>query len=157
MAVLTTVLAANAALVAGEPVEQIPANMNYGKLRVLYDEYVKPSGDTFGTDGLIKMFKIPKGARLLDFEFSCPDSGTTGIVDIGWAASADGVEAADADGIIAALDINAAAVNRAKMPSTRPGYAKKFSSEVEVQVDFTQATTATTADTFKAMAIIAVE
>jgi hypothetical protein len=157
MATLTTVLGANTTLKESVPSQALDITTNYAKLRILFDSYTVATADEFGTSGLIRLFKIPKGARLIDFEVSMPASGATGIFDIGWAASADGVEAADADGIIAQVDPGAAAVNRQKMLSTVPGYMKKFASEVEVQADCTEATADAGDDTYEFLAIIAVE
>lgn len=162
MATLTTVKGVNRTLQENEPSEMLDVTQNYGNLRILYDSYTVDSADEFGTDGLIRLFTIPKGARLVDFEFSCPATGATGIFDIGWAASKElnssgsPVEAADADGIIAQADPGAGAVNRQKMLSTAPGYMKKFNAAVEVQADCTEATDDAGGKTLRFMAIISV-
>lgn len=163
MATLTTVKGANLTLREAVPASKLDVTMNYAKLRVLYDSYTVDTADEFGTSGLIRLFTIPKGARLLDFETSCEAAGATGIYDIGWAASADldstgtTLEAADPNGIMESVDPGAAAINRQKMPSTVPGYMKKFAGSVEVQADFSEATADSGTDTFEFMAIIAVE
>lgn len=164
MATLTTVKGANLTLKENSPSSALDVTMNYAKLRVLYDSYTVDTADEFGTSGLVRLFTIPKGARLIDCEVSMEASGATGIFDLGWAASADliagtatPVEAADPDGIIAAVDPGAAAINRQKMPSTVPGYMKKFAAAVEVQADFSEATADSGTDTLEVMAIIAVE
>ena len=157
MATLTEVKGANVALKENVPVDKLDVTTNYGRLRVLYDSYTVDAADEFGTDGLIRLFTIPKGARLVDFEVSMPAAGATGIFNIGWAAGADAVEAADDDGIIALVDPGAAAVNRQKMLSTVPGYMKKFSEAVEVQADCTEATAESGGDTFEFMALIVVD
>lgn len=163
MATLTTVKGANLTLKETVPASKIDVTMNYAKLRVLYDSYTVDAADEFGLSGVIRLFTIPKGARLIDFEVSMPASGATGIFDIGWAASAeldsdgDPVEAADADGIISQVDPGAAAVDRQKMLSTVDGFMKKFNAAVEVQADCTEVTADSGGDTFEFMAIIAVE
>ena len=116
MATLTEVKGANLTLEEQVPAEKINVGQAYGKLRVLYDSYTVDSADEFGTDGLIRLFTIPKGATLVDFEVSMPASGTTGIFDIGWAAGANGDEAADPNGIINQVDPGAAAVDRQRIP-----------------------------------------
>lgn len=141
MATLTTVNGVNATLRANVPSEKVIANQQYGRVRHLYDEYTVDAADEFGTSGLIKMMKIPKGARVIDARVVCPATGATGIFDIGWAAGAGGVELADADGFFAGIDPGAAAVD-AKMVGTRPGWQKTFAEEVEVQIDCTEATAA---------------
>jgi hypothetical protein len=157
MATLTTVKSDQIALMEANPSEKLDVTLSYGKLRVLVGSYTVDTADEFGTDGLVRLFKIPAGARLIDCEVSMEATGATGIFDLGWAASADGVEAADADGIMVAVDPGAAAINRQKMPSTRPGYLKKFASEVEVQADWTEASADAGTDTLEVVAIIAVD
>lgn len=157
MATLTTVLGTNVTLKEAEPKSQIDASQEYGRVRVLYDSYSVDAADEFGTSGLIRLFKLPKGARLLDFEVSMPASGASGIFDIGWAASDDGTEAADADGIISQVDPGNAAVDRQAMLSTVDGYMKKFEAEVEVQADCTEATADAGGDTYEFRALIAVD
>lgn len=157
MATLDEVKGSNLTLKESVPAEKIDVTMNYGNLRVLYDSYTVDAADEFGTDGLIRLFTIPKGARLIEFEVSMPASGTTGIFDIGWAAGANGDEAADPNGIISQVDPGAAAVDRQKMLSTVDGYMKKFSEAVEVQADCTEATADAGGDTYEFMAIIVVE
>jgi hypothetical protein len=164
MATLTTVKGANVTLKENVPSEKIDVTMNYANLRVLYDTYTVDAADEFGTDGLLRLFTIPKGARLINFEVSCPATGATGIFDVGWAASVEKlpgtstpVEAADPNGILEQVDPGAAAVNQQRMPSTVPGFMKKFAAEVEVQADFTEATADAGTKTLEFVAIIAVD
>lgn len=162
MATLTTVKGVNRTLQENVPSEMLDVTQNYGNLRVLYDSYTVDSADEFGTDGLIRLFTIPKGARLIEFEVSMPASGATGVFDIGWAASDEldssgsPVEAADADGIMSQVDPGDAAVDRQAMLSTAPGYMKKFNAAVEVQAACAEATAAAAGKTLHFMAIISV-
>jgi hypothetical protein len=163
MATLTEVKGANVTLKENVPVDKIDVTLNYGRMRVLYDSYTVDSADEFGTSGLIRLFTIPKGARLVDFEVSMPASGATGIFDIGWAESAEQdssgttLEAADANGIIAACDPGNAAIDRQKMLSTVDGYMKLFAGAVEVQADCTELTADSGGDTYEFMAWIVVD
>jgi hypothetical protein len=163
MATLTTVKGANLTNKEAEPSVKIDASQEYGKLRIMYDSYTVDSADEFGTSGLIRMMKIPKGARLIDAEVSMPASGATGQFEVGWADSADldedgnAVEAADPNGIFTTQDPGDAAVDRSRMLSTVPGYMKRFDAEVEVQVDFTEATADSGGDTLELALIISVE
>jgi hypothetical protein len=161
MATLTTVKSSQITSLESVPSSALDVTQNYGGLRVLYGSYTVDAADEFGTDGLVRLFKIPKGARVIDVEVSMEATGATGIFDLGWAASAEldengsPVEAADADGFIQQVDPGAAAINKQKMPSTRPGYLKKFSAEVEVQADWTEASADAGTDTLEVVAIIA--
>lgn len=146
------------------PQQKFYANQNYGRLRVLYASYTVDAADEFGTDSLIRLLKIPKGARLIDAEVSMPASGTSGIFDVGWAASTEvdpdtgtALEAADADGIFSQVDPGAAAVDRQAMVSTVPGYMKRFNAEVEVQADWTEASSDAGGDTLELVLIISVD
>lgn len=163
MATLTTVKGANLTNKEAEPSVKIASSQEYGKLRVMYDSYTVDSADEFGTSGLVRLMTIPKGARLIEAEVSMPASGATGIFDLGWAASAEldsdgnALEAADANGIIAAADPGDAALDRQKMLSTVDGYFKLFSGAVEVQADFTELTADSGGDTLEVLIIVSVE
>lgn len=138
MATLTTVYGVNATKRdVTVPAVKIAANEQYGRVRVIYDEYTVDTDDEFGTSGLINMMKIPKGAKLVGAHCSCPATGTTGIFDVGWAADAAGVVTADPNGIFAGLDPGAAAVNTNTLDIA--GFGKTFDAEVQVQVDWSEA------------------
>jgi hypothetical protein len=139
MATLTTVYGVNSTKRdVTVPAVKIAANEQYGRVRVLYDEYTVDAADEFGTSGLINLMKIPKGAKLVGAHVSCPATGTTGIFNIGWAASSVAGEDADADGIFSQIDPGAAAVNSSTLDIA--GFGKTFSQEVQVQADCTEAT-----------------
>lgn len=60
-------------------------------------------------------FRIPKGSRILGAIVYSADMGTSVTLDVGlraWTADGTGT-AVDADGIVAALDVSAAAINGA--------------------------------------------
>lgn len=140
MATLTTVSGVNYAKKnVTLPTVKIPANEERGVVRHLYDEYTIDTADEFGTSGIINMMTIPKGARIVDAQVVCPAVGTTGIFDVGWAASAEsGAEVADPNGIFDQQDPGAAAVD-ANMAGTVAGWQKTFTEAVVVQVDWTEA------------------
>lgn len=107
------------------------------------------------TSDIIKLVKIPKGARVLDVVFSHPDMGSAGDLDIGWAASAEldssgsAVVAASADGFFADADVNAAAgIKRMSAVSgaAAAGFLKKFDAEVDMQIAIPEAWTATSGE-----------
>ena len=86
------------------------------------------------TSDTVYLAKIPKGARVIDAIVKHGDLGTGGTVDIGWQASADGLETADADGIFAALDVQTAAdaLYAANSVASPPAVGKEFVGEVNV-------------------------
>ena len=122
----------NAQLSQDVPSTKSKPNEDKGKLRVLHDEITFTAQLT--TADVLKMGKIPAGAKIYEVEINTEDLGVTGILDVGWAASADGGEAADADGFYAALDVKAAANSRLKYVGTVGGFQKEFSEEVEIEI-----------------------
>jgi hypothetical protein len=98
--------------------------------------------------------KLPKGARLIDFDSTAPVDAASGMYKIGWDASADAVEAADDDGISVAADqdFGAAALVRNRMKATIAGWLKKFEAEVELVATVTEVSTNTTGKTHKFVA-----
>lgn len=125
------------------PSEKIGVGEQAGRLRVAYDSYDFSAVIT--TSDSLKMMKLPKGARVIEVRVNSDDLGTTGTLNIGWEAGANGDEAADADGFFAALDVKAAAVNTSmsKAGSRQPGLNKKFAEEVQVAIVPAEDTTAT--------------
>ncbi len=154
---MATLKGTNVTLKENVPVDKLDVTQNYGKLRVLYDSYTVPSANEIASADVIRFFTIPKGARLISCEVSMPASGATGIFNLGWSASADGNEVADANGIIALADPGGAALEKQLMLSTVDGYMKRFAGEVEVQATFTEITADSGGDTLEVMAIVSVE
>jgi len=88
------------------------------------------------TSDLIKLVKIPKNAKLLLMRFVCSDLGSAGAFNIGWSASADAAQSASANGIVATLDVNTAAVATVYYPN------QEFAGEVDIQIAPSTNTTA---------------
>jgi len=130
-----------------EPQVRNDVSLQHGRLRYLSGEYTIPSGDVLGTSAIVKLFKLPKGARVIECLASSDDLGTTGDLDIGWADSEEVdengtvLEAADDDGFFADLDVNADAISRTAMTNAVAGFRKKFAAEVDVQIAIPEATT----------------
>ncbi len=114
------------------PAEKIDVNEQHGRMRVAHDEYTLTA--VLGTADSLYMMELPAGAKLYDAEISSDDLGTTGILDVGWEASADGGEVADPNGIYAALDVKAAAIARQKMANSVGGFLKEFSEKVKIVI-----------------------
>lgn len=108
-----------------KPSEKIEAGEDGGRVRVSYDSITNaniiPSGDK------ILLGRLPKDARLLWVKLG--GTGSTGAVDLGWEASADGDEAGDANGVATARAVN----NDVLIASPD----KKFSSEVNISATVT--------------------
>ena len=140
----------NAAYVA-VPSTKIAPGDDSGGIKFKYFSFTVPTVAPTNGD-IFKLFKLPKGAKLVDFEMSFPDLGSAGVVNVGWAASAEvtpgtttPIEAASAAGILSAVDVNTAAaiVNMADVAGAAvAGYLKEFAAEVDVQLAVSTAWTA---------------
>ncbi len=49
------------------------------KLRVMYDDYTVPTGDTLHTDAVLSMGQLPKGARVLGWHFTQTGGGEAAV------------------------------------------------------------------------------
>lgn len=130
-----------------KPMEQIKPGDISGDVRFAYFEHTITAAPTNGD--VLKLCKLPKGAKLKAFRIVGPDLGTAGVLNLGWAASAElvpgtatPVEAASANGIIAALDVKDAAFD-GNMAATAAGFLKEFAAEVDLQADIATAWTVT--------------
>ncbi len=143
---MTDFYGANNTLTRNVPREMIGVGDYAGRVRSSYDSYTFAAVLT--TSDSLKMMLIPQGARVVDLHVRSDDLGTTGLLNIGWDASADGGEAADADGFFAALDVKAAAIHTSILhAATSPaGLFKKFTEPVRVAIVPTENTTATSGD-----------
>lgn len=94
-------------------------------IKVAYDEFTNAAAKS--QNDVIKLMKLPAGARVLDcvVRISAALDAAGGTVDIGWEANA--VDAADDDGLMANVDVTAAAVfSMCDDQGTRPGVHKQF-------------------------------
>ena len=131
-------------LLVDAPRNLLDAGEGGGKIKVLLDSRTFTAVITT-TDSLRMGGPLPEGATVLDVILQHPDLGTTGDFNIGWEASADGGEAADADGFGAAVDVNAAAGSysmREDQPQAA-GMYKKFTEPVQPVIEPSENTTAT--------------
>lgn len=112
-----------------EPVKPYEQGELAGRVRMLYDEYDLSA--VLALNDTIDIGYLPKGARIVGAWIAIPASlGTGGILDLGWAAN--GVESADADGLIDGADAGGQAVFKAM--SSEPGALVKFSAETLIQL-----------------------
>lgn len=130
------------------PAKQIGVGEQAGRKRILFDSHTFAAAVNAIGD-VIKIGKLPKGARVLEAVVFSDSLGTTGILDFGWAASADGLEIADPNGFISGADAGGQAV-KALSSNASVGLAKKFAAEVEIQLVLTEATDGALGDSVKA-------
>lgn len=98
------------------------------------------------TSDSLYICKLPKGAILHEVILYSTDMGTGGDFNMGWDAGANSLETADADGIFAAVDVNAAAaVHRMTgvAATAATGMLKEFADEVNLIIVPSESGTAT--------------
>lgn len=129
------------------PSNKVPPIGQHGVVRIAYDKYVL-SGDLAAAD-IIHLGFIPQGARVVGYWLKTDDlDASGGTIDLGWAASADGVETADADGFLAAVDVTTSGGISSNHTSqaNMAGLGKLFSAQVAVTATILGDTDATTGD-----------
>lgn len=117
-----------------------PGEIN-GRVKWLHEKYVCTQ-DVYAIGDLILGPKLPAGAKVIDALFVSEDLGTTGVVDLGFAASEDldgTAITADPNGLISGADCTAAV--RAEM-ALEAGLFQDFGIETQVQAVFTTASDA---------------
>lgn len=129
-----------------EPSVRQDASKIGGVKRVAYGSYTVDAADEIGSDGLIEMVKIPKGARITDAHLVIPASGATGQFDVGWAANGD--LAADTDALFAAADPGDAAVD-SRMAGTADAFMQKLAAEATIGMTCIEATEDSGGDTYE--------
>lgn len=117
-----------------------------GVAKFMYFSYTITAAPTAAD--VIKLGKLPKGAKVKNAVMQFPDLGTAGVLNLGWAAGAAGLEAADADGLLVAVDVATAAdavsmQTQMEASGANAGFLKEFTEEVEVQIDVATAWTVT--------------
>lgn len=104
-----------------------------GVKRVIFDTFELSADLVGGTDQIYMGGLIPKGARILDVKLFFDDlDASGGTLNVGWLASDDAAESADADGFLAAVDVTSAGtVSMFEDQSTVAGMHKKFTAPVQ--------------------------
>jgi hypothetical protein len=143
---MATLYATNATQHAAVPSGKSKIGEQGGVVRCIYDEYTATASNTPSNGDVIKFGGlIPKGARVLEAVMSFEDMGGTGTAEFGWAASADAVEAGDADGFHSTIDLDTAADNiiGSQDDANVPGIGYKFAAACQPIVTVTDAWSAT--------------
>lgn len=131
-------------ILVDKPPQHSKVGEDGGVVRLLRDEF-ELTADLSSADVIYMGAKLPKGARILDLHLYFDDLDTSGgTLDVGWLASEEldssgsAVEALDADGIMADVDVasasdcikatNGAAAQLAKWVE------KKFEADVQIAI-----------------------
>jgi hypothetical protein len=139
-----------AAAYVTKPSSKIGPGDVIGDVKRLYFEYTITAAPTAAD--VIKVAKLPIGARVFGAGLKFTDLGTTGVLELGWAASASGAqgtaETASASGLLLTVDVNTAADfvtmdQQQEAGGSLAGHLKKFTATVDVQILVTTAWTVT--------------
>lgn len=103
-----------------------------GRVHLAYAEY-DLAGDLAAGD-VIKMLKLPQGARVVDVILASADlDASGGTLDVGW--EANGTDAADQDGFLAVVDVTSAiTTNMLAASENGAGHFVQFSAETQVSI-----------------------
>ncbi len=115
-----------------------------GRVKSCFAEFVMAAALTGGD--IVKLFKIPAGARVIEAVVLAPANGGNGEVDLGWLAN--GVDSADANGFIDAIMDTSAELLKSSTQVNTDGLYKVFGAETDVVLTCNTTTDATTG-TFK--------
>jgi hypothetical protein len=130
------------------PMDKVHGRDWGGKTEKIYFSYALPSA-VLALNDIVKLAKIPKGCRVLDAVLQFPDLGTGGTAELGFAADAAAVETADADAFLTTVDMKTAAdcvsmQQQMEAGGSNAGFCKTFAAECDLQLNVSEATTATT-------------
>lgn len=130
------------------PVTKVYPGEVSGDIKYMFFDYNIPGVAPTNGD-IIKLGKIPQGAKIYDCLINFPDLGSAGTLDVGQSAGASGSEALDADAFIASVDVNtaadAASMQQQALGGAAPaGFLKVMAEEVDLQITVTAAWTSTT-------------
>lgn len=142
---MATLYGDNATLRQNRPEDKIDVTEQHGRMRILKDAITLAAELTAG-DKILMGAKLPAGAMIVEAALQSPQLGTVGgagELSVGWQAGADGVEAADVDGLFAAVEVGSASANVKLSDSLAfAGYLKKFSEEVQLEITANETTDA---------------
>lgn len=115
-------------------------------LKYQYFEYTITAAPT--NSDVIKVGKIPKGARVMGAGLKFTDLGTAGTLELGFAADSGAVETADPDAFLASVDVNTAADfvtmdQQQEAGGALAGHLKSFAAECDIEIFVTAAWTVT--------------
>lgn len=138
---MATVYGVNATKELAKPNNRIGEGDVNGRCHAAFDYYTSP--DVIGASDVIELMTIPSGARVTNVKITWTDFGTTGAGTLGWKASADAQESADADGLAPSCDLTSAGQYLSDSAIvTNAGLFKKFAAPVRVTFNMSAVTTA---------------
>ena len=131
-----------------KPFSALKPNEQAGRVRCAYAKY-SFSADLAAAD-VINMFKLPKGARIVDAILKTPDlDASGGTLDVGYDSGLNGDETADPDGLFVDVDVTSAALTRMLVGAA--AHFRELLDEVNVQITIDGDTDATSGDVFLAV------
>ncbi len=135
-----------AAAYVTKPSTKIGVGDHYGVMHYKYFSYVVTAAPS--NSDVIKVGKIPLGARVYGAGLKFPDLTDTGTVELGFAADSGAVETADPDAFLASVDVTTAADfvtmdQQQEAGGALAGHLKKFTAECDIEIFVTDAWTGT--------------
>lgn len=118
------------------PSDKVKANKR-GRILCAYDEYTL-AADTASGDK-IYMFKLPKGARVINAKLAFADlDGSGGTVDVGYEYNAAGDSSLtdDTDAFLADVDVTSAGTVGMIEQANMAGFGKEMEGEADIVVVF---------------------
>ena len=129
-------------ILVDNPSQKSAAGELGGKMKVIYDTF-ELTADLAADDTIEMGGLIPAGARIMDVHLF-HDALGAGTLDVGWKASADGVETAVADGFVDGAAVTSQGhVSLQEDHFAEAGMFKRFSAEVQPVVKVATDTSAT--------------
>jgi len=126
------------------PKQMLSQNEQGGKLIIAQAKHTFDGEPSL--NDVIKMIKLPKGAKVIEAIVHSPDLGTVGVLKLGYSASANGALLGDNDAFIPSIDVTAA-VSGLKMSAQVAGLAGRgLELTEEVDVEFLVSTATDAAD-----------
>ena len=147
---MATLRGDNNQLLNNNPVDKIDVTEQHGRMRIMKDS-ITLSAELAAADVIEMGAPLPKGAMVVEAVLQSPQLGTVGgagELDVGWLAGEEGDEAADADGLFAAVEVGSASANVKLSDSLAgAGYLKKFDDRVQLAITANEVTDAAIGDT----------
>jgi hypothetical protein len=120
-----------------KPAVNYPPGEFNGLPHVIYDEYTLLADA--GNGDIVKMGRLPKGARIIGAKVIGPDLGGTGTLNLGH--TTDGVLSAQAAGFISGADSSGQAF---AVSGAGVSLGQKLSAEVDIELTFVGVTASAT-------------
>ena len=129
-----------------EPKSNLNPDKYNGRIRRIYASITL--GAEIATTDQVKFCKLPSNAVIKSCRFIAP-ACTSGTLNLGWAASDEGGEAADDNGLAAAMNVSSALDDVMDIGAQLAGFNKRFSEEVDIELSASVITSGASGDVYE--------